>query len=314
MKNFLNNIVVAMAVAIFIFFFHSQPSKSDTIKFVQLSDIHYTAVRNDTSYKSLSQSKNLLLDALDQINAMKDIDFVMVTGDGIDQPTASSANELFCMLNELKFPWYYSLGNHDTTTSGTLSKECFVSMLKNANKQYTFEKPYYSFSPKKGFKVIVMDGAKNRGISSNGNIPEEQLTWLDSELKESKKDVVMIFLHFPLLEPFPSSHHRILNSDDFYAVLNKYKNPIAIFSGHYHTTKITKSGNLLHVSSPALVSYPNAFRVVSVTNQRNKIVFDFYFHETRLKEVQTKAKLRTFGSSSYYGTESDRTTTVIMDK
>ena len=262
----------------------------------------------------LSKSKPLVLDAVNQINAMNNLDFVIITGDGIDQPTQSSAIEVMDILNTLKTPWYYVLGNHDTTTSGTLTKECFVSLLNEKNQNHTFDKTYYSFSPKKGFKVIVMDGAKNKGISSNGYIPPEQLEWLDSELSASKKDVVMIFIHFPLLEPFPSSHHRILNSDEFYEVLGKYKNPIAIFSGHYHTTKITKVNNILHVSTPALVSYPDAFRLISVTNERNRIIFDFYFYETKLKEVQTKAKLLTFGSSSYYGTEADRLTTVIMDK
>lgn len=313
MKN-LSNLIVAFALAVFIFLFHNLPSNSVTLKFVQLSDIHYSKTRNDTSFKMLSDSKNLLQDAISQINKLNNVDFVMVTGDGIDSPSKNDAKELFSMLNEMKFPWYFSLGNHDTTTSGYLKKDKFVELLKESNQSYVFDEAYYSFVPKKGFKVIVIDGAKNRGISMNGNIPEEQLKWLDEELKNSKKDVVLIFLHFPLLEPFPSSHHRILNADEFYAVLDKYKNPIALFTGHYHTTKITKSGNILHVSSPALVTYPNAFRVVSVTNYRKKVIFDFYFYETGLKKVQEKARLMTFGSSSYSGRDSDRTTTVVIDK
>ena len=42
-------------------------------------------------------------------------------------------------------------------------------------------------------------------------------------------------------------------------ILNKYKNPIAVFQGHYHGAKITQRDNILYVSCPALVSYPNAF-------------------------------------------------------
>lgn len=314
MKGFFHNLIVAFALAIFIFFFHNQPSISDTLNFVQLSDVHYSTVRNNTSYKLLEDSKPLLIDAIDQINNIKDVNFVMLTGDGIDQPTSDSAQALFSLLNTMKYPWYYALGNHDTTTSGTLTKACFLSLLQQCNPNFKFDKTYYSFVPKKGFKVIVLDGAKNRGFTSNGTITEAQLSWLDEELSASRKDAVLIFLHFPLYEPFPSSHHRILNSDEFYKVLDKYKNPIAIFTGHYHTTKIIKEGHLLHVSSPALVSYPNAFRYVSVTNSRDKVKFDFTLYETRLKETQEKAKLMTFGSSSYYGKEEDRTTTVIMDK
>ena len=50
------------------------------------------------------------------------------------------------------------------------------------------------------------------------------------------------------------------------------KNPIGVFQGHYHAAKITQHDNVLYVNSPALVSYPNAFRVVSVTNHKDKVV------------------------------------------
>ena len=90
--------------------------------------------------------------------------------------------------------------------------------------------------------------------------------------------------------------------------------PVAIFSGHYHATKITKEGNLLHVSTPSLVSYPNAFRIVTVTNLKNKVVFNFVFKETNLKEIQKKAKLLTFSSKTYSGNDTDQNTTVVMDK
>lgn len=314
MKGFFHNLIVALALAIFIFFFHSQPSRSDTLKFVQLSDIHYSTTREDTSYKLLSHTRAILLDAVSQINKLDNINFVMETGDCIDSPTESSAKDVFDILNTLKFPWYFAVGNHDTTTSGCLTKERFVEILKECNPAFTFDELYYSFVPKKGFKVIVLDGAKNRGISSNGYIPENEIEWLDCELKASKNDVVLIFLHFPIVEPFPSAHHRILNAEDVLKVLNKYKNPIAVFAGHYHTTKITKINNIIHVASPSLASYPNAFRAVSVTNYRNRAVFNFYFYETQLKDIQEKAKLLTFGSSSYYGKESDRTATIVIDK
>ncbi len=314
MKGFLNNIFVAFVVAVFIFIFNSLPSKSSTVRFAQLSDVHYSTTRLDTTYKLLSHSKELLLDAVNQINCLENLNFVMVTGDLIDQPIVDSAKETISILNRLKYPWYYAVGNHDTASGNHLTKQELIEMLAQDNPCYKYDKLYYSFTPKKGFKVIVLDGASDVGYISNGKISGEELKWLDSQLNESKHDVVLLFIHFPLLEPFPASHHRILNADEFNCVLAKYKNPIAIFAGHYHTTKIVKKGNILHVASPALVSYPNAFRLVTVTNSKDKAVFNFEFKETGLKNIQTKAKLMTLGSSSYYGEESDRTTTVVIDK
>ena len=133
-------------------------------------------------------------------------------------------------------------------------------------------------------------------------------------MKKSKNDTVLIFIHYPLVPPFDSKSHEIINADEFAAVLKKYNMPIAIFSGHYHATKITKRGNILHVSTPALAGYPNAFRIVEVQNKHDKVIFKFEFCETNLKELQAKTKIMTFGGAIYYGKPKDRETEVIIQK
>lgn len=314
MKKLLKDCLFILFIVTILFFVTDQPSFSGNLKFVQLSDIHYSTVREDTSYKLLSKTRPLLDDAINQINLMHGVKFVMITGDGIDRPEKESIYQVTDALHQLKFPWYYVLGNHDTTTSGYLTKSKIVQILKKQNPNYTFDSTYYTFKPQKGFRVIVLDGAKNKGISSNGVFPEEELIWLNETLKQSKRDVVLIFTHFPILEPFNSPNHKILNEDELKAVLKKYKMPIAIFSGHYHMTKITKRENILHVSSPLLVGYPNAFRVVNVINKNKQVVFEFHFCETRLKDFQAKTKIMTMGGARYYGKPDDRETTVVIDK
>ncbi|MCD7740206.1 MAG: metallophosphoesterase [Candidatus Gastranaerophilales bacterium] len=284
------------------------------MKFVQLSDIHYSLIKEDGSYKLLSKTRVLLKDAIEQINNQKDIKFVMITGDGIDAADKESIYGLADELNTLNYPWYYVLGNHDTTTGGYLSKTNFVNILQEKNPNYIFDLPYYTFKPQKGFRVIVLDGAKNKGISSNGILNEEQLGWLDTILSKSKKDTILIFIHFPLLPPYESKNHEILNAAEFKSVLQKYNMPIAIFSGHYHATKITKRGNILHVSSPSLAQYPNAFRIIEVYNKGNKTIFKFNFVETNLKDIQSKTKILTFGAAYYYGRPKDRDTIITIEK
>ncbi len=312
-KLFKDCCLIFFTVAV-MFFFSNQPSFSGTIKFVQLSDIHYSTQREDTSYKLLSKTKPLLQDAISQINSEKNINFVMITGDGIDKPLKESLFALTDLLNTLNYPWYFALGNHDTTTDGYLTKTKFLEILKEKNQNYKFDSTYYTFKPKAGFRVIVMDGAKNKGFTSNGIIPEEELCWLDDILSKSKNDVVLIFLHFPLLTPYDSPNHKILNDKEFKAIIEKYKMPIAIFSGHYHMAKITKRGNILHVSSPTLAGYPNAFRIVNVNNKRKEVIFKFDFKETNLKDLQAKTKILTLGGARYYGKDKDRNTTIIIDK
>lgn len=314
MKKLIKDCLYILFVVVVMFFVTDQPSFSKTLKFAQVSDIHFTTAREDNAYKLLSQTKPLLIDAVEQINKEQNVDFIVVTGDGIDLPKEDELYKLTKILNTLHRPWYFSLGNHDTTTSGFLSKDNFLKILQEENKNFNFESTYYTFKPEKGYRVIVLDGAKNKGISSNGIIPKEQLLWLDKTLSKSKNDVVLIFIHFPLYPPFDSPKHEILNANELKAVLDKYKMPIAMFTGHYHMTKILKRGNFLHVSTPSLAGYPNAFRIVEIENKRDKVIFNFKFMETGLKDLQLKTKIMTFGGATYYGREADRNTTIILKK
>ena len=315
-KSFLGQIFYWLAFVLCVFVGVSAFSVTNTLKFAHISDVHLSDKAIDTSYKVLASSRKLFDDEINQINAAPKLDFVFVTGDMTDRPKEDMVDEFITKMNTLKYPWYMAFGNHDIAIDGPLTKEKYLSILREKNPNFKAEKPYYSFIPKKGFRVIAMDGVIDNKITANGRISEEQLKWLDEQLAKAKKsgEVPLIFLHYPLYEPFPSFHHKILNSEEFYVVLNKYSMPIAIFSGHYHAGKITREGHLLHVSTPSLVTYPNAFRIVSVTNMKNKVIFEFEFKETTLKDIQKKAKMLTFSAKTYAGEDNDRNTTVVMEK
>jgi hypothetical protein len=121
-------------------------------------------------------------------------------------------------------------------------------------------------------------------------------------------------MHVPVIEPYVSPNHRLLDADKMEEILNKYKNPIAVFQGHYHGAKITQKDNILYVSCPSMVTYPNAFRMITITNFKNKVTFEIQDKETRLKDIQKLAKLLIFASNFYTGGESDRNATVIIKK
>jgi len=255
-----------------------------------------------------------LADAVDQINTTPGIDFTMFTGDMVNTPYQKELMTFLSYANKLNAPWYAVYGNHDICVGGYLSKKLYLDILNGHNKNFHFAHPYYSFVPKKGYKVIGLDSIIDDRITANGRIDEVQLKWLDKELSKSKNDVVLIFMHVPMVEPLHSQSHALLNADEVLNVLNKYKNPIAVFSGHYHATKVTKLGNVLHVSTPSMVSYPNAFRIVKISNQKDKTIFDIEFKETRYKDVQKRAKMLAFGSRTYFGADADRSATYVIDK
>ena len=280
-------------------------SASD-LKFVQLSDVHFSDAGVNTTFKMTGESPKLLEDAVNQINEISDVNFVMLTGDQVNVPYEKELQAFLKYAEKIKAPWYVVFGNHDRCVGGYLTKELYFYIVAKHNENFKYKTPYYSFVPRKGYKVIVLDTIIDDKVTSNGRIYDEELVWLDKQLKESQKDVVLIFMHVPIIEPFPSSGHRLLNAGEVQGIIEKYKNPIAVFAGHYHAAKITQNENVLYVASPALVSYPNAFRVVTVRNERKKVVFNIEMRETREKNIQKLAKLLVFGSNVYMDEEKDR--------
>ena len=315
-NNYFGKILFCLILAVVIYFGVNTLSFAQTLKFAQISDIHLSNKNVDTSYKVLASSPELFEDAIEQINETPDIDFVIETGDLVDKPRKELVEKACKYLNRLNAPWYFAFGNHDAAVGTSFSKDDYFEYIKEQNKNITSSKRYYSFIPKNGYRAIVLDSTIDTRITANGELPEEQLLWLDTELSKAKiqQQIPLIFMHNPLQEPFPSFHHRLLNAKELQVVLDKYDMPIAIFTGHYHATKIYKDGNVLHVSTPSLVTYPNAFRIITINNLKDKVIFTFDFRETRLKEIQQKAKLMTFSASTLKGEDSDQNTVVIMEK
>lgn len=281
-------------------------SHSTSLKFVQLSDIHFLENGQNTTFKMTGASSQLLDDAVEQINEEQEIDFVMLTGDIIDKPFEKELRAFLPHIENLKYPWYFAFGNHDRCVGGYLTTSVYMDMVKKSNKNYNFNKPYYAFTPKKGYRVIVLDNIITDKVTTQGYLGEEQVLWLKKELDKSKRDTVLIFMHVPLIEPFTSPNHRLKNAVQVMSIIENYKNPIGVFQGHYHATRVVQHDNVLYVNSPALVSYPNAFRIINVTNHKDKTVFELKWVETREKAIQKTAKLLVVASNIFSGEEKDQ--------
>jgi len=289
------------------------------LTFAQISDVHLSPDTVNSSYRLTANSFDILEDAIAQVNNVSNLDFTMFSGDMINKPLENDLRSFLQIANTLEKPYYMIFGNHDISIGGNLSKKRFLEVVNQdrarGNVKVGRALPYYSFIPRKGFKVIALDAVIDDRITANGEIDAAQLEWLNRELSQTpKSEVVLIFSHVPLVQPFSSDSHRMLNADEVLAVLNKHQNPIAFLSGHYHTTKITKKDNIIHISTPSLISYPNAFRIINVENRRDKVVFNINFVQTRLSDVLKKSKLLVFNSDTYYGGEPDRTVILEIKK
>ena len=122
-----------------------------SIKFVQVTDIHFKA---DNQY-SIDRVDKTVKD----INNLKDVSFVVFTGDNIDHPIEKDLAIFIKKINKLKVPYYLVLGNHDVSKGQGLSKEKYNKVVRENNYLWFHLKWNYVFK-KKGYTFIVLDGAK----------------------------------------------------------------------------------------------------------------------------------------------------------
>ena len=123
MKNKLTKIfvflglIIAITTGCYAFSFRNM-----TLDFIHITDTHITD-RTSTSYKALGQSKELLTDAVEQINNIVGLDFVMFGGDMVDSATDENFYNYYKIISKLKYPSLNAFGNHEFY--GDLSKYKF---------------------------------------------------------------------------------------------------------------------------------------------------------------------------------------------
>lgn len=225
------------------------------IKFVQIADSHY-AIDNEYSQK-------VLLETIENINKLKDVSFVIFTGDNINRPHTDNLINFTRTANKLNAPYYLAFGDHDVYKNGGMSKLNYIKIVKDNNFLYKPSKPNYVIK-KKGFVFLVVDGAKEVIPGSIGYYKESTLKWVDTQLTKYKKSPVVILQHFPLVEPKEHRSHKTYEPEKYFEILNKHKNVIAIISGHYHLNGETMKDGIYHISTPSLLMAPNYYKVIDI--------------------------------------------------
>jgi len=279
--------------------------KPHDITIIQLTDVHLDTHSTKSNQRMLQYSESLLKDAISQINEMNNADIVVFSGDVINHSDKTEFEKFISIANTLKQPWFYAPGNHDVGISGGISKKEITSLLNQKSL-------YYSYSPNSDFTLIFLDGVISSGITANGYFPKEELDWLDKTLFENKNKKIIIVQHYPVVEPFKSYSHKVKNADEYLQIIDKHKNVIAVLSGHYHASKITIRKNVLHISTPSLVEYPNSFRKIKITNIQEGTKFEIKTISTRLQEVKELSKNLSGSPTLHEGTKLDQNLTITI--
>lgn len=239
------------------------------IKFVQITDSHFSMSGKDYTQAEVGGSSGVLNKTIKDINSISNIDFVVFTGDNIDQADEAELKKFLKTANKLKYPYYVVIGNHEVFKSQNLNKKEYMKIVSKYSKNCRHKSANYVFE-KDGIVFMVVDGAKEIIPGPAGYFKKDTLKWLDKKLTQYRCSKVVIFQHFPIVEPYYNRTHTTYNREAYEEVLKKHNNVIAIFSGHYHANGEQMVNGVYHVSTPALVSPPHDYKIVEIVGNNSK--------------------------------------------
>ncbi len=179
-------------------------------RFAFLSDTHIGSP-NGAAEQDLRRS-------VQDINAMSDVAFVVITGDITELGTNRELSTARSILDSLDVPYHVIPGNHDTGWS---------------------ESGGLGFTATFGYDKFVFDHGGIRFIAcasgpyvrmSDGHVPRGAIVWMDSVLAATPQEMPVIFLnHYPLDKGL----------DNWYEVTDRLRdhNTIAVLCGHGHRNR-----------------------------------------------------------------------------
>lgn len=242
-------------VLFFLFWVSSGLVFAKDMRFVQVSDVRFSAGDENNSLERL----------VNEINKQNGIEFVVFTGDNIANPRISDLDEFLNNAKKLDVPFYIVIGDKDVNKHKKLSKVDYLKVLKKQVKKYSPENTNYVFE-KNGTVFIVLDGAKDVIPSTNGYYKDETLTWLNAQLNLYSKKNVIIFQHFPIIPPTEKETYYTYKPEKYMAILAQHSNVKAIISGHFGVNKDIVINGINHISTAGLPYY----RVIDILDYDTK--------------------------------------------
>lgn len=248
---------------------------ADTLIFAQISDVHIPASPNQPLLqRDFSKSESNLRQAVRSINGNKNIQYVFFTGDLVDKSYPQLYEKFFSITNYLNKPYYVCLGNHDSNSPNGLNKTESLKVIQKLSRYHQYY-PNYCVELNKEFLAIMVDGSNDYLPDSRGYFSKQTLQWLENVLEENKDKHILLFQHFPVVEPAQESlyecFHKIRNKKAYLRVVKKYSNVVLISSGHYHRAGEFEKYGMKHFSTPALFITPSYYRVTKIDYESDTI-------------------------------------------
>ena len=199
------NILLILCLVIFQYVSYA----AESFRFALFTDLHISTTNPIASED--------LKNAVNDVNSLSGIDFVIVSGDVSNLGDTTSLKDAKRMLKALKMPFYIVPGNHDFHWNIGNGAADFIRIF--GDDKFVFVHKGFVFA---GFSTVPL---KKTG---SGYIQSADIEWLKSTLqKQGNEKPSIIITHYPLLTG------DVDNWKEMKDVLHEF-NVITILNGHYH--------------------------------------------------------------------------------
>jgi 3',5'-cyclic-AMP phosphodiesterase len=170
-------------------------------------------------------------------------DFVVISGDLVDTPTAEEYEHLKRLLTPLRLPFASVPGNHDAR-----------EMMRAAFAGSAYAHPSGPLNQRievAGLDLMLLDSSVPG--KPHGHLDAPTLEWLDAELASAPEKPALLFLHHP---PFRAGiwhmdRQNLLNADALAAVVQRHPRIQLVATGHVHRAALTMFAGVPATICPA---------------------------------------------------------------
>ncbi len=259
--------------------------------FAVIADPHITVPNPDTGWACFSvpneptmyaESVELLEAAIAEINALPELDFVLVAGDLTKDSEPYNHDRARELFGRFRKPVFCVSGNHDQPRSARLRPPELLDPDVTPVATTDIPRLYgdfgfthttrtaYSCNPTPDLHLVGLCSTKVN--DDRGWIAPDVLAWLDDDLERESRSgrETVVMLHHSIIDHVPNesvnpvfSWFHVENAAALKAVLRKHGVRVTL-SGHLHIQDVKEEEGLYNIATASLAGYPHAYRVMAL--------------------------------------------------
>lgn len=217
--------------------YHPHMKQVSTITIAQVTDMHiFASEQQQLLGMPTTESFHAVIERLKALRS--ELDLLLLTGDLSGDGTPQSYGNLQNSLSPLFLPSYWLPGNHDN-----LAIVNEVLNLGLVSRRKCFERG--------GWNFVLLNSSVVGKV--HGYLDSKTLEWLDLQLSTIVDKPTAVALHHP---PFKINsrwldNSSLQNSEEFFAVLDKYPQVRLVLFGHIHQEFYTQRQGVDYLGTPS---------------------------------------------------------------